>query len=151
MSKTRHSPICNPQEMCAFFSAINVLNEKWVLHIITVLMGGPIGFNELSRMAQKINTTTLSQRLQLLENEGIITRTVQSTIPPKTSYELTSKGLAFRPTLDAIRTWALENIPMENPPESPDCQPSTAKLATPTPIRASNSKMARSQGKRNAA
>jgi DNA-binding HxlR family transcriptional regulator len=138
MTKPRPAPICDPQEMGAYFWTINLLNEKWVLHIISALMGGPVGFNELSRMAQKINTTTLSQRLQLLENEGIITRTVQSTIPPKTSYELTSKGQALRPTLDAIRTWALENTP-----EGLDCKPSTAKPKTPDTTRASKSKTAR--------
>jgi DNA-binding HxlR family transcriptional regulator len=111
MTEASNAPICTPEEKRAFFRTINLLNEKWVLHIISVLMGGPIGFNELSRLAQNVNTTTLSQRLQLLENEGIITRTVHSTIPPKTSYELTSKGQAFRPALDAIRTWALENTP----------------------------------------
>ena len=109
MGERANHPICDPQEVKAFFQAVNLLNEKWVLHIISVLMGGPIGFNELSRLAQKVNTTTLSQRLQLLENEGIITRTVHSTIPPKTSYELTAKGQAFRPALNAIREWALQH------------------------------------------
>ena len=139
MTEPRNAPICTPEETRAFFRTINLLNEKWVLHIISVLMGGPIGFNELSRMAQKINTTTLSQRLQLLENEGIITRTVHSTIPPKTSYELTRKGQAFRPALDAIRTWALEHTP-----EGLDCKPDAAKpqAKTASKPRASKSKTA---------
>jgi DNA-binding HxlR family transcriptional regulator len=98
----------DPRAMQLYFQALNVLHEKWVLHTISVLMAGPIGFNELARLAQQVNTTTLSQRLQLLENQGILTRTVQSTIPPKTSYELTPKGRALKPALDAIWDWALQ-------------------------------------------
>lgn len=58
-------------------------------------MNGPIGFNELTRRSP-VNPTTLAQRLDLLEEAGIVTRTVHSAIPPKTSYALTEKGLALR-------------------------------------------------------
>jgi DNA-binding HxlR family transcriptional regulator len=117
--------ICNPQEQRSYFRAINLLNEKWVLHILSVLMQGPIGFNELARMAQNVNTKTLSQRLQLLESEGVVKRTVQSSIPPKTSYELTAKGQAIRPILLEIRAWALEHTNSD----TADCAPTSAKIA----------------------
>jgi DNA-binding HxlR family transcriptional regulator len=82
-----------------------ILQEKWVLFIIHSLLEGPIGFNELSRRAQGINTTTLTQRLMLLEQNGIVKRTVYSMMPPRTTYELTETGLALREVIDAIARW----------------------------------------------
>jgi DNA-binding HxlR family transcriptional regulator len=96
----------------AMFHAFSVLQEKWVLFILYELTQGPIGFNEMTRRGP-INTTTLSQRLDLLEQEGIVTRTVHSTIPPKTSYQLTEKGWALKPILETIRRWADQHVVVE--------------------------------------
>ncbi len=69
-------------------------------------MEGPLGFNELSRRARGVNTTTLSQRMDLLEKEGLVTKTVYSIIPPRTSYELTPAGKGLRKVNDAITEWS---------------------------------------------
>jgi len=87
-----------------------LLQEKWILFIVSGLMEGPIGFNELSRRAWGVNTTTLSQRMNLLEKEGIVTKTVYSTIPPRTSYELTPAGKALRKVTEAIAEWSEEHL-----------------------------------------
>ncbi len=100
--------ICQPQTTLA--RALLVLQEKWVLFIIKGLLEGPLGFNELSRRASGVNTTTLSQRMDLLEKEGIVTKTTYSTIPPRTSYELTAKGQALRPVIEAISEWSREHV-----------------------------------------
>ncbi len=101
--------------------AILLLQEKWVLFIVLGLMDGPLGFNELGRRARGVNTTTLSQRMELLEREGIVTKEIQSTMPPKTSYELTAAGLALRTVLESIGAWGeayLEEAPAEACQES---------------------------------
>ena len=107
------------------FHTFSLLQEKWVLFILYELMQGPIGFNEMTRRGP-INTTTLSQRLDLLEREGIVTRTVYSTIPPKTSYQLTDKGLALKSVLETIRAWADQNVVVE----ARDCAPPEACAST---------------------
>jgi hypothetical protein len=48
----------------------------------------------------------LSQRLDLLERSGVLTRTVHSTIPPKTSYELTEAGRGLSSVIEAIDAWS---------------------------------------------
>jgi DNA-binding HxlR family transcriptional regulator len=87
-----------------------LLQEKWTLFIVSSLMEGPLGFNELSRRARGVNTTTLSQRMDLLEKEGIVTKTVYSTIPPRTSYELTPAGKGLRKVNEAIAQWSEEYL-----------------------------------------
>src|SRR5690349_5893786 len=83
-----------------------LLQEKWVLLIVNQLMQGPVGFNELSRKAEGVNVTTLSQRLALLEHAGLVVKTIHSTMPPRTSYELTEAGKALKPVLNAIEAWS---------------------------------------------
>lgn len=96
---------CDPTHM-PMLRSMFVLQEKWVLFVLwELLQHESLGFNELTRRSP-VNPTTLAQRLDLLEHEGLVTRTVHSAIPPKTSYALTKKGLALRPVFEAIRTWA---------------------------------------------
>ncbi len=87
-----------------------LLQEKWVMLIVHQLLAGPAGFNELSRKAEGVNVTTLSQRLAMLECAGVVVKTVHSTMPPRTSYELTKAGLALKPVLDSIENWSRENL-----------------------------------------
>jgi DNA-binding HxlR family transcriptional regulator len=69
-------------------------------------MKGPIGFNEVGRGAGSINASTLAQRLTRLEKAGLVKKTVQSTMPPRTSYELTEAGCALRPVIEALKKWS---------------------------------------------
>jgi DNA-binding HxlR family transcriptional regulator len=99
---------------CEFGRAFYLLQEKWVLFTLHHLLEGSLGFNELSRCEPRVNPTTLSQCLGLLEAAGLVKREVHSTIPPKTSYELTEAGRALKPILKAIGQWSerhLSNLP----------------------------------------
>jgi DNA-binding HxlR family transcriptional regulator len=95
-----------------------LLQEKWVLFIVHRLLDGPLGFNELVRQAEGINTATLSQRLSLLEQTGLVAKTVHSYMPPRTSYELTEAGKALRPVIDSIEAWSARHL-SDLPPSAP--------------------------------
>lgn len=94
------------QEFCPVHEYINVLQEKWVLHIIRSLLDGPRGFNELGRDVGGCNPKTLSQRLDRLEDLGIVKKTVVSTMPPRTEYELTPAGAELDEVISAIEQWS---------------------------------------------
>jgi DNA-binding HxlR family transcriptional regulator len=83
--------------------------------LLESLLQGPLGFNEMARRAGPINATTLAQRLGQLERAGVLAKTVHSTMPPRTSYELKETGHALAPVLDAIATWA-ERYPLQLTP-----------------------------------
>jgi len=95
---------------CPVYASIELLQEKWSLHIIRALLDGPLGFNDLGR-AVGANTTTLAQRLERLEDVGVLTRTVHSAMPPRTSYALTPSGLALEDVLHAIERWGRAHLP----------------------------------------
>ena len=95
---------------CPAYDAIQVLQEKWGLHIIRTLLHGPRGFNELGREIGGCNPTTLTQRLVLLESMQLITKSVQSRLPPRCTYELTDAGRALDSVVLAIDDWARQHM-----------------------------------------
>ncbi len=98
-----------------FVKATLLLQEKWILFIVWSLMEGPLGFNEIGRRARGVNTTTLSQRMDLLEEQGIVTKEIHCYMPPRTSYALTEAGLGLRTVIEAIGTWGANYLTDEAP------------------------------------
>ncbi len=101
----------DPHAFCPVYDSIDLLQEKWVLHIVRSLLERPHGFNELSRAVGGVNTSTLAARLEQLERLGIVLKTVESVMPPKTRYELTDSGVALHGVVDAIEAWARTHMP----------------------------------------
>jgi DNA-binding HxlR family transcriptional regulator len=95
---------------CPAVAAMELLQEKWVLFIVRALLNGSKGFNELRRDVGNCNPSTLSERLETLERHGIITKTVHSTMPPRTGYELTSAGFALQSVIEGIDAWARQHL-----------------------------------------
>jgi DNA-binding HxlR family transcriptional regulator len=87
------------------------IGDKWTVLVVQVLGRGPARFSELRRaiggISQKMLTTTLRQ----LERDGLATRTVYPTIPPRVDYELTDLGRALLVPVNALGEWARENRP----------------------------------------
>jgi DNA-binding HxlR family transcriptional regulator len=97
-------------DFCPVHEAIQLLQEKWTMHIIRALLDGPLGFNELGRRVGGCNPATLAQRLDRLAEVDLVTRTVQSVMPPRTSYALTPAGVELQSVIDAIGCWADRNL-----------------------------------------
>lgn len=97
------------REFCPVYTSIDLLQEKWTLHIIRTLLTGPQGFNELGR-AIGANPSTLAQRLEGLERLGVVQRTVHSHMPPRTSYALTNAGRDLQDVIEAIDRWGRAHL-----------------------------------------
>jgi len=108
------------EPFCPVHASIDLLQEKWVLHIIRSLLAGPLGFNALSRDVGGVNTTTLSHRLEHLERLGIVDKEIESTMPPKTRYELTQAGYELQSVIQSIDDWARRHIRLESNDEGHD-------------------------------
>jgi DNA-binding HxlR family transcriptional regulator len=91
---------------CAATAALNVLGQKWVMRIIRVLGDRTQRFCELQDALGGANSATLSQRLRLLEDEGLIERREVSAVPPWVEYSLTIKGSDLRSAIAGIDRWA---------------------------------------------
>jgi DNA-binding HxlR family transcriptional regulator len=93
------------QKACPIEKTMHVIGGKWTFIILRELFYGPRRFGELQRSLKGISPRTLSMRLKELEEEGIISRTIYSEIPPHVEYALTEKGKTLRPVFDAMKEW----------------------------------------------
>jgi len=87
------------------------VGDKWSVFVITMLGNGPRRFNEIKRMVGGISQRMLTLTLRGLERDGLVTRTVFPTIPPRVDYELTDLGRALCKPVEALGRWAADNQP----------------------------------------
>src|SRR6185312_10081682 len=85
--------------------AMEIIGSKWTALILRDLAGGPKRFSVLEKSVGKINPRTLSQRLDDLERQGIITKESFAEVPPRIEYTLTEKGEDLLPILKQMATW----------------------------------------------
>jgi DNA-binding HxlR family transcriptional regulator len=85
------------------------IGDKWTVYVVRLLAGGPLRFSELRREVSAISQRMLSLTLRGLERDGLVTRTVTPSIPPRVDYELTPKGLTLIEPLMALGQWAIAN------------------------------------------
>ena len=90
-------------ETCAVACCADIIGMKWTALVVHDLSEGPRRFSELERACPGISPRTLSERLRGLEHEDIIVRSSYAETPPRVEYELTDKGLALLPIIEAMR------------------------------------------------
>ena len=93
----------------AVASILARVGDKWSLFIIMLLGAGPRRFNEIKRMVGGISQRMLTLTLRGLERDGLVTRTVFPTIPPRVDYELTDLGRGLWQPVEALGMWAREH------------------------------------------
>lgn len=86
-------------------SAMQIIGNKWTALILRDLYSGPKRFSELERSVGNINPRTLSQRLDDLEQQDIITKKSFGEVPPRIEYTLTAKGKDLLPVLQQMAAW----------------------------------------------
>ena len=97
----------HPPELCArFHRASELIGRRWTGAIIFVLLKSRCRFATLRDAIPEITDRMLSDRLQELEQEGILERTVIPDTPVRVEYALTKKGRALGSAVDAIADWA---------------------------------------------
>ena len=87
------------------------VGDKWSVFVIMLLGSGPRRFNEIKRMVGGISQRMLTLTLRGLERDGLVTRTVFPTIPPRVDYELTDLGRGLSKPVEALGKWAHEHQP----------------------------------------
>jgi DNA-binding HxlR family transcriptional regulator len=95
--------------------AIQILGKRWTGLLLDALMPGPKRFCELTSLGEGLSDRVLSDRLRELELENVVKRVVYPQIPVRVEYELTEKGYALKPVVDAIHTWANDWVEVEMP------------------------------------
>jgi DNA-binding HxlR family transcriptional regulator len=85
------------------------VGDKWSVQVVVELGEGPKRFNELRRIVSGISQRMLTLTLRGLERDGLVTRTVYPTIPPRVEYKLTGLGCSLLKTVRGLGAWAIEN------------------------------------------
>lgn len=102
--KTTSAPV--PALCPRFHRASELIGRRWTGAILFVLLKSRCRFAMLRDAIPDITDRMLSDRLQELEQEGVIERTVIPDTPVRVEYALTKKGRALAPAVDAIAEWA---------------------------------------------
>lgn len=91
------TPPLQPEPECEMFGLLEMLSGPWTMHILCMLsMNGPLRYNVLKRHIDGISDRLLTARLRVLEDRGLIRRSVKPTVPPEVTYAPT-------PRLDDMR------------------------------------------------
>jgi len=100
------------QESCVpVREVLNRVGDKWSMLVIMILSTEPVRFNELRRRIDGISQRMLTRTLQDLERCGLVTRTVEPSVPPKVEYALTALGRTLLEPVMGLVTWARQNYP----------------------------------------
>jgi DNA-binding HxlR family transcriptional regulator len=98
-----------PTACVAVREVLNRVGDKWSVLIVQLLADGPKRFSDLRRAIEGISQRMLTLTLKGLERDGLVTRTVFPTVPPRVEYELTDLGRTLRKPIQTLAKWAQEN------------------------------------------
>lgn len=108
---TRPSPgnLHVPEDCRAVSEVLARVGDKWTVLVVSTLGDGPKRFNELRKALGSISQRMLTLTLRALERDGLVTRTVLPSNPPRVDYELTRLGRSLLEPVSELGAWARRN------------------------------------------
>jgi len=108
---TRRTPgnLHVPEDCRAVSEVLARVGDKWTVLVVSTLGDGPKRFNELRKALGSISQRMLTLTLRALERDGLVTRTVKPTNPPRVDYELTRLGRSLLEPVSELGLWARRN------------------------------------------
>lgn len=91
---------------CAVRDVLDRISDRWSLLVLIHLTQGSSRFSELRRALGDISQRMLSQTVRKLEEEGLVSRMVTPTVPPRVDYSLTEMGRSLLDPVRALVEWA---------------------------------------------
>ena len=116
-------------------SVLARIGDKWSVLVVMTLKDGPRRFNELKRGIDGISQRMLTFTLRGLERDGLVTRTLFPTIPPRVDYALTDLGRSLQEPVLALGTWAFAHLDAIEAARSRFDAGAAAAGAEPVPLR----------------
>jgi DNA-binding HxlR family transcriptional regulator len=104
-------PVVRHSAECARVSQVlSRIGDKWSVLIIMLLREKSLRFTEIKRGVGGISQRMLTLTLRNLERDGLVTRTVTPSIPPRVNYELTELGHSLAEPVQALGAWAFRHL-----------------------------------------
>lgn len=104
------SVVHQTQKCLKVSQVLSRIGDKWSVLVIMLLREKSLRFSELKRGIDGISQRMLTLTLRNLERDGLVTRTVTPSIPPRVDYELTALGHSLAEPVKALGTWAFQNV-----------------------------------------
>jgi DNA-binding HxlR family transcriptional regulator len=99
------NPVCR-----TISDLLSRIGDKWSVLVVSTLGDGSKRFNELRREIPSVSQRMLTLTLRNLERDGLVSRTVTPTIPPRVDYALTELGKSLQGPINALAVWAMDNV-----------------------------------------
>jgi DNA-binding HxlR family transcriptional regulator len=99
------NPVCR-----TISTLLSRIGDKWTVLVVSTLGEGSKRFNELRREIPSVSQRMLTLTLRNLERDGIVSRAVTPSIPPRVDYALTELGCSLLKPVNALSQWALEHV-----------------------------------------
>src|SRR5580704_1160371 len=93
-------------QFCPVARTLDIVGDRWSMLILRdLILEGPRKFSDLEQSLAGISPNTLSSRLKVLEEHGILERRFYDQHPPRAEYVVTARGRELRPILKTLRDW----------------------------------------------
>ena len=99
------NPVCR-----TISTLLSRIGDKWTVLVVQTLASGSKRFNELRREIPSVSQRMLTLTLRNLERDGLVSRAVTPSIPPRVDYALTDLGHSLLAPVNALTQWALDNV-----------------------------------------
>ena len=103
--KDPSNPVCR-----TISTLLSRIGDKWTVLVVATLGDGPRRFNELRREIPSVSQRMLTLTLRNLERDGLVSRAVTPSIPPRVDYALTELGQSLQKPICGLASWALDNV-----------------------------------------
>ncbi|MBO9603196.1 MAG: helix-turn-helix transcriptional regulator [Novosphingobium sp.] len=104
------TPVVHTGTTCQTVTEVlNRVGDKWSMQVVMNLGAGALRFNELRRAIAGISQRMLTRTLRGLERDGLVSRTVTPSIPPRVDYALTELGQSLQGPVNVLGAWAVGN------------------------------------------
>jgi DNA-binding HxlR family transcriptional regulator len=104
-----HKQASDLSARCPIRDVLDRLGDRWTLLVLMELQEGTLRFSALKKRIEDISQRMLAQTLRQLEKDGLVSRKVYPTIPPKVEYALTELGLSILKPVGQLIEWASDN------------------------------------------
>lgn len=102
-------PPATSESCVAVRDVLTRVGDKWSVQVVGHLGHGPLRFSDLKRGIEGISQRMLTLTVRGLERDGLVTRTVFPTVPPRVEYALTPLGKTLLEPVTVLSAWALRH------------------------------------------
>jgi len=96
---------------CPVASALDIVGDRWTLIVLRTIFAGRHRYRDLADIPERISTSILADRLERLEEYGLVTKSPYQQNPLRHQYRLTRRGADLLPVLQELAAWAADHIP----------------------------------------